>query len=42
MDVVIINGDVVKEQINKTLLRQLIVLLELLVKIIEHGADLFL
>ena len=42
MDVVDINGDAVDEQINKALLRQLVVLLKLLVKIIEHGADLFL
>lgn len=42
MNVVDINGDAVDEQINKALLRQLVVLLEFLVKVIEHDADLFL
>ena len=42
MNVVDINGDAVDEQINKALLRQLVVLLELLIKIIEDGIDLFL
>ena len=42
MDVVDINGDTVDKQINKALLRQLVVLLEFLVKIIEDGIDLSL